>query len=184
MTQLEWLILDATADDFESLVQILPHVRADLPEASASVVARSILDLLQRRYLRQLESADISLDEFMSADEHQDAPFWFGMTASGAGAWERSAPNFGAEPPDWSNAYVYCFDHRALRGWCEGVSPEVCMAAIRNSRDGDAVREDTFHIESVDSFAPKYYKRVHGGVRVSFDLKSPNQAMQRTPAPF
>jgi hypothetical protein len=179
VTHLEWLVLDATADDFESVVQILPHVRTDLPGASNLDVARAILDLLQRRYLQQLESTDISLHELMSAHEHQDAPFWFGMTTLGADAWERSAPDFGAEPPNWNEAYVCHFDHRVLGGWCDGVSPEVCVAAIRHSRDSHAVREDTFRTENIESFAPKYYKRLQGGVRVSFDLKSPDQTMQR-----
>ena len=173
MTHLDWLVLDATADDFESIVQIADSVRCDLPQISRAELARHIIELLRDGFLQQLESDEISLEDLVRVPERLQPPFWFGMTARGAEAWERCAKEFDSEPPDWSRAYACCFDFATLRGHCDGVSREVCLSAIRNSRDHAAVREETFRFESIDSFNAKYYKRIKGGVRVSFDLTTP-----------
>jgi hypothetical protein len=173
MTHLDWLILDATSDDFESLVQIMPNVREDLPHASDTEIARSVLQLLEAGLLRQLEAAAISLDDLMSSPQHPAAPYWFGMTERGADAWEQSASQFGEEPPNWNDAYACVFDFSSSRGHCDGVSRDVCLAAIRSSPDHAAVREETFRIDDIESFPAKYYKRIEGGVRVSFDLTKP-----------
>jgi len=173
VTHLDWLILDATADDFESIVQIAAHVRSDLPQSSRPDVAYHIIELLHNGFLQQLERGEISVEDLVSVPERLQPPFWFGMTTRGGDAWEHSATEFGSEPPDWSRAYVCSFDLSASRGHCEGVSREVCLAAIRRSPNGAAVREETFRFDGIDSFSPKYYKRVEGGVRVSFDLTKP-----------
>ncbi len=173
MTHLDWLILDATGDDFESIVQIAADVRSDLPQTSRAEIARHIIELLRCGFLRQVEHGEVSLEDILSVPERLQPPFWFGMSAAGADAWEQSATDFGSEPPDWSRAYVCSFDFSASRGHCEGVSREVCLAAIRSSPNYAAVREETFRFDSIDSFSPKYYKRVEGGVCVSFDLTKP-----------
>jgi hypothetical protein len=173
VTHLDWLILDSTADDFESIVQVAADVRSDLPQTSRPEIARHIIELLRSGFLRQLEPGEVSLDDLLSVPERLQPPFWFGMSAIGADAWEQSATEFGAVPPDWSHAYACSFDFAAFRGHCDGVSREVCLAAIQSSRDRAAVREETFRFESIDSFSAKYYKRIDGGVRVSFDLIKP-----------
>jgi hypothetical protein len=173
VTHLDWLILDATADDFESIVQIAPNVLSDLPQTPRVEIARHIIELLRGGFLQQLERGEISLEDFASVPERLQPPFWFGMTPRGADAWEHSATEFGSEPPDWSRAYSCSFHFAASRGHCDGVSREVCLSAIRSSRDHAAVREETFQFESIDSFSAKYYKRIEGGVRVSFDLIKP-----------
>jgi hypothetical protein len=173
MTHLDWLVLDATADDFESIVQIADNVRCDLPQTSRAELARHIIERLRDGFLQQLEPGAISLEDLVLVPERLEPPFWFGMTARGAEAWEHSATEFGSEPPDWSRAYSCTFDFAASRGHCDGVSREVCLSAIRSSRDHAAVCEETFRFESIDSFSAKYYKRIEGGVRVSFDLIKP-----------
>lgn len=173
MTHLDWLILDATADDFESIVQIAADIRSDLPQTSRAEIALHIIGLLRSRFLRQLEPGEISLEDLLSVPERLQPPFWFGMSASGADAWEQSATEFGSERPDWSCAYSCSFDFAASRGHCDGVSREVCLSAIRSSRDHAAVREETSRFENIDSFSAKYYKRIEGGLRVSFDLIKP-----------
>ena len=173
MTHLDWLILDATGDDFESIVQIAADVHSDLPQTSRAELARHLIELLRGGFLRQLEAGEVSLEDLLFVPERLQRPFWFGMTAFGADAWERFATEFGSEPPDWSRAYACSFDFTAARGHCDGVSREVCLTAIRSSRDHAAVREETFRFDSIDSFSAKYYKRIEGGVRVSFDLTKP-----------
>jgi hypothetical protein len=173
VTHLDWLILDATADDFESIVQIAADVHSDLPQTSRAEIARHIIQLLQKRFLRQLEHGEISLQDLVSVPERLQPPFWFGMTARGAETWEHSATEFGSKPPDWSRAYSCSFDFAASRGHCDGVSREVCLSAIRSCPDHAAVLEETFQFESIDSFSAKYYKRIEGGFRISFDLIKP-----------
>jgi hypothetical protein len=173
VTHLDWLVLDATADDFESIVQIAANARADLPQTSRAELARHIIELLRDGFLQQLEPGEISLEDLVLVPERLQPRFWFGMTARGADAWEQSATEFGYEPPDWSRAYSCSFDFAASRGHCDGVSREVCLSAIRSSPDRAAVREETFQFESIDSFSAKYYKRIEGGVRVSFHLTKP-----------
>jgi hypothetical protein len=173
VTHLDWLVLDATADDFESIVQIADSVRRDLRQISRAELARHIIELLRDGFLQQFEPHEISLEDLAGVPERMQPPFWFGMTARGVEAWERFATEFDSEPPDWSRAYAYCFDFAALRGYCDGVSREVCLSAIRNSPNHAAVREETFRFESIDSFNAKYYKRIKGGFRVSFDLTKP-----------
>ncbi len=171
MTKLEWLILSSTADDWESLKQMVPTVREDLPDVNLNDIAVSILDLLRIGYLRQMESAEISLNDLLSAEEYPEGQFWFGMTTAGAEEWERSATSFGFDPPDWTPAYACCFETAKQSGWCDGVSLEVCMAAIKNVPGDSEVQEETIRIEQIESFAAKYYKRIQGGIRITFKLK-------------
>jgi hypothetical protein len=75
VTRLDWLILDATADDFESIVQIATHVHSDLPQSSRPDVARHIIELLQKGFLRQLERGEISLEDLVSVPERYSHRF-------------------------------------------------------------------------------------------------------------
>src|SRR5438132_13405170 len=105
MTHLDWLVLDATADDFESIVQIADNVRCDLAQTSRAELARHIIERLRDGFLQQHEPGAISLEDLVLVPERLEPPCWFGMTARGAEASQRSAPDVGSEPPVWTRAY-------------------------------------------------------------------------------
>ena len=65
MTHLDWLVLDATADDFESIVQIADNVRCDLAQTSRAELARHIIERLRDGFLQQLEPGAISLEDLV-----------------------------------------------------------------------------------------------------------------------
>ena len=93
MDSLTWHVMDATADDWESLEQILPHVRkyhgpAD-PVAIAEAVARLVHDGMMEE-MRQpvIDPAAVVVDPI---------EFWFRMTPRGRAVWDSEASRFRGE---------------------------------------------------------------------------------------
>jgi hypothetical protein len=85
--------MDATADDWESLGQILPHVREFdgpvEPAALAEVVARLVRDGL----MEEMQRSTID-PEAVVADPIE---FWFHMTARGRAVWDSEGAGFRGE---------------------------------------------------------------------------------------
>jgi hypothetical protein len=90
MDSLTWHVMDATADDWESLEQILPHVREFHdpvePVAVAEVVARLVRDGLMEEMRQQvIDPAAVVADPI---------EFWFRMTQRGRAVWDSEGPKF------------------------------------------------------------------------------------------
>ncbi len=90
MDSLTWHVMDATADDWESMEQMLPHVHAchgpAEPAAVAEVVARLVCDGL----MEEMRHAIIDPTEVVA----NPVEFWFRMTPRGRGVWDSDGNRF------------------------------------------------------------------------------------------
>ena len=88
-----WHILDATADDWESLDQIEKHVQCWCGPIGREAIAAVICNLLGLGLFDEMQGRDV-----VSADV-LDRPieFWFRMTERGREFWESAALNYRAD---------------------------------------------------------------------------------------
>ena len=86
---LTFWIMDATADDWESLDQIQPVVDKWWESTQRLVVAEEIVRLVQTGLFEEMPHQDRGNDELSAAAIVADPMrFWFRMTAKGRGQWE------------------------------------------------------------------------------------------------
>lgn len=81
---LEWHVMDSMADDWESMVQILPHVA----KYCGTTPNQRIFDILQQIHrfaLIRIMAADGYRIDGFPADPRD---FWFSMTDSGRELWD------------------------------------------------------------------------------------------------
>lgn len=93
MDSLTWHVMDATADDWESLQQIRPHVRAFHgpvePAAIAALVARLVREgLMEEMRHPVIDPAAVVADPI---------EFWFRMTPRGRAVWDAEGVRFRSE---------------------------------------------------------------------------------------
>jgi hypothetical protein len=96
---LTFWIMDATADDWESLDQIQPVVDRWWQPTPRLVVAEEIVRLVQSGLFEEMPHQDRGDEELSAAVVVADPMrFWFGMTAQGRKQWEQEASTI--ELPD------------------------------------------------------------------------------------
>jgi hypothetical protein len=93
LDKLQWHVLDAMADDWESIVQIRPHVA----EFCGTTPDQRIFDIL--RTLHRLSFVRLMDSEGYGADAFPDDPrdYWFSMTESGRTLWDSDGNNYCGE---------------------------------------------------------------------------------------
>lgn len=173
LSQLEWLVLDSTSDDWESPPQIISYVQKQLPSVMLRDLNIEIYAMLSRGLLTQMELMPITEDQLQNLNpEHPDAQFWFGMSSIGVEAWEKDASLY-KSAVDWSRAWTFRVNYVDSSGYCEGVSEAVCREALTNqSRFSDVeILVNTIKVAKLSSFSPKYYKTLTGGVRLDFKIR-------------
>jgi hypothetical protein len=84
LDSLAWHVMDATADDWESLEQILPHVRETHGPAEAVVVAESIVRLMVEGLMEEMRHATVSPQAIVC----NPIDYWFRMTPRGRAIWD------------------------------------------------------------------------------------------------
>ena len=79
--------MDAMADDWESLEQIVPHLESFLGTTDHSRVARLIVELISEGLLREMEQLPY---QHLTADMILQTPieYWFSMTLAGRALWD------------------------------------------------------------------------------------------------
>jgi len=87
--RLSWEVLNATADDSESLEQIVPAVCHLVSEANVSAVAAAVSRLEESGLLGR-----------RTAPGELDGEGWFHMTATGRAAWLAAADRYAPTPAD------------------------------------------------------------------------------------
>jgi hypothetical protein len=84
LDSLTWHVMDATADDWESLDQILPYVRETHGSVEALAVAEVIARLLGEGLMEEMQHASVSPPAVVS----NPIEFWFRMTPGGRTIWD------------------------------------------------------------------------------------------------
>lgn len=88
LEKLAWVIMDAMADDWESLEQILPSTTKFCGCDNIVAVAEEIVSLIDHGFIEEMEEPTP-----LTPEQIVDYPreFWFRMTESGRVVWESDA---------------------------------------------------------------------------------------------
>jgi hypothetical protein len=92
LDSLTWTVLDATADDWESLNQILPYVREDHDAVEGSAVAEVISRLVTEGMMEEMRHAPVSPRDILA----DPIEYWFRMTPAGRAAWDADGSHWRA----------------------------------------------------------------------------------------
>ena len=82
--QVTWYVLDAMADDWESLDQIVPHIERELAPVDRTEVARILLRLLGRGLIEEMGHDPVTREKLL----RDSVEYWFAMTPQGRQVWE------------------------------------------------------------------------------------------------
>ncbi len=81
--RVDFWILDSLSDDYESILQILPRVRDEVPEITAEQILDHIADLIEHRYVRLRDELIFSKYVILmdlKAYNYEHSDYRFGMT--------------------------------------------------------------------------------------------------------
>jgi hypothetical protein len=90
MDSLTWHVMDALADDWESIAQIRPHVHEFVGLASDAQIFATLRRLQEARLVEIVPVANQPADIF----ESEPAACWFGMTEAGRKAWDSDGAKY------------------------------------------------------------------------------------------
>jgi hypothetical protein len=79
-----WHILDATADDWESIVQIEDHITRFLGRSSRFKIASTLKELLEQGLIEEMKNQTFTPDNLVNNPDE----FWFAMTEEGRMIWD------------------------------------------------------------------------------------------------
>jgi hypothetical protein len=85
--------MDATADDWESLEQILPHVREFHGPIEGTAVAELIARLVGEGLMEEMQHPVIDPAQVVA----EPIEFWFRMTSLGRATWDSEGVKFRGE---------------------------------------------------------------------------------------
>jgi hypothetical protein len=92
-TSLAFEVMNATADDWESLEQIHPQVNEYRGMVEASVVAEEMMRLLSIGLFEVMPKAPSTVEAILA----EPTEYWFRMTPAGRSKWQKQAEEFGFE---------------------------------------------------------------------------------------
>jgi hypothetical protein len=90
LDRLDWEIMNATADDWESLDQILPSVAAFCGPFNAHAVACSIARLVIEGLMEEMKHGAVEPESIVNTP----IDYWFRMTSHGRELWSSEAERF------------------------------------------------------------------------------------------
>ena len=104
MDSLTWYVMDALADDWESIAQIRPHVHQYCGEASNEQIFQL------RRQLREDKLVEIMKVPGQAENIFETRPeaCWFGMTRAGRAVWDSEGAKFRGNQPLKQNGSANC----------------------------------------------------------------------------
>jgi hypothetical protein len=87
LDEFTWHMMDAMADDWESLDQTVPHIERFLGSTDRSRVAQLLVELVSEGLLREMERLPYQqLTPEMIL--HAPIEYWFSMTPGGRALWD------------------------------------------------------------------------------------------------
>jgi hypothetical protein len=90
LDQLTWHVMDAMADDWESIAQIRPHVHHYCGEASDEQIVAVLRELHKNNLVEIMQVPEQSGDIFRTHPEE----CWFGMTDAGRRLWDAEGAKY------------------------------------------------------------------------------------------
>ena len=118
-----------------------------------------------------LESHGELNEETVERWDFDRATIFFGLTEAGGDAWVREGELRGAEPPRDEDWFVITYDAERCAGEVLAKTSEICFDALKEFHEMNprrAMLEESYRVESIPEFKPKYFKRIENAVRVSF----------------
>jgi len=181
-SKLEWHILDNLSNDWECLTTIYPEVEELVPGISRENVVDAIHNLIKEGCI-QIQGGHIFDKKALLSEpeEYFDTKYWFGLTTLGCKAWEAHSVEYAGYPIDWTQAWSSYISYRNREGYIDGVSKEVCLAAISKGllrEEGFEIDKKSMKYSKIDGFNAKYYKYISGGCRISFKLRGSRTVKQ------
>ena len=87
LDEFTWYIMDAMADDWESLDQIVPHIEHFVGSTDRSRVALLLVDLVSEGELQEMK---LSPEQQLTTEMIMKTPikYWFSMTPHGRALWD------------------------------------------------------------------------------------------------
>ena len=90
MDFLTWLVMDATTDDWESIIQIRGWVAQWLKEYPELEIATIIKRLTEEGLFKIMNGREFKPNDLL----RQPIEFWFKLTEAGWRVWEAEAPKY------------------------------------------------------------------------------------------
>ncbi len=174
ITELQWAVLAALADDYESPRSIYLLIQDRFPKITSTELASAITWLEAEQWLARMRVSGVSESDHLPLVgealvreiEEESWRFWFGLTKKGTQVWELHAEMYSGQPKDWSNAWrVSTYPNG--RGLVEGVSRAACLEGLRGIGSWRLLAEG-----HTDGFQAKYYKWIEGGYRIEFQQEN------------
>lgn len=116
----EFWILNSLAEDYESMVQILPAVRENMPDMRVAALIDRLKVLLKKGHVRVADGRRFNkylvlLDLWRNNNEYSS--YWFGMTESGCDVSERYSEMLGLEVTDWHQSWKGYLNYQTSEGY-------------------------------------------------------------------
>ena len=90
LDKLGFYVMNATADDWESLEQIMPHVEEFVCVTDSSDVARLIVELVAEGLLEEMKHTPLTPQMIVRTP----IEYWFAMTARGRALWDAESREY------------------------------------------------------------------------------------------
>ena len=90
LDKLSFYVMNATADDWESLEQIMPQVEEFTGVADSSRVARLIVELVAEGLLEEMKHIPVAPHMIIQTP----IEYWFAMTARGRALWDAESQKY------------------------------------------------------------------------------------------
>jgi hypothetical protein len=90
LDKVSYFVMNATADDWESLEQIMPQVERFAGVTDSSQVARLIVDLVAEGLLEETKHTRVTPKMIVETP----IEFWFAMTPAGRALWSSEADKY------------------------------------------------------------------------------------------
>jgi hypothetical protein len=90
---ISWHILNAMADDWESLEQIHPSVNRDAVPVSKEIIVAHLEDLKKNGLIQIMDNKEFNRMEILK----DPIEYWFGMTKSGRSLWDSESNKYEKE---------------------------------------------------------------------------------------
>lgn len=93
LNALQWEVMNATADDWESLEQILPQVVRFCGPTDRSLIAETVVELLRDGLMEEMHHPDLIAAEIL----RDPIEYWFRMTLRGRELWDTEGHTYRSE---------------------------------------------------------------------------------------
>ena len=177
MDKMDWLILNALSDAYESLSQILGSITQEWQmdgQMNIQELRERIVSLYEMGYVA-LEN-ELTLDNESFLMEPLDvlhSPFLFGLTLLGAQYWEENLYIYTEEEIDWDWCCHLILDNVKSIGYIRGGSLQACQEYFSEIEDqyNLSIDKDSVQCKEIENFQVKYFKVLERAHEISFAFR-------------